>query len=285
MEHLGFKAEQFRIEGEGPISVCVSPERGYYSEARERYIVLEGARYANRWWLKDGEVIVVFANATVHHLIGHEHHWGAAGELGVAQEKIQATREWFEAEKKKAEDNYRTQLREFVQSLQTHAAYSCLSKNIQERIARLAEFSDLSLVAEELSKLRPEWAKAEVLRRRVEAGECLTNFGGRFRVMGATSQAQYWVIRPDGSERLPDEVKYRTGYTLEGEKLWRLVGREELAISWFKAYTAADHEFVVNKLPVGGCTPQQLSAVERIAREIAERWPQNRVGKGWGLRK
>lgn len=295
MELLGFTAEQFRIEGEGPVSVCVSPESGYHSEVRDRYVVLERARYADRWWRKDGEVIVVFANATVRHLIGDgDYDWGAAGQLEMAKEKIQAVRDWLAAERQKAEDSYRAQVREFVQNLQSQPAHASMSSDGQAKLAGLADsygLPDPSRIADEL---RTEWAKAEALQRRVESGAILTNFGGHFRVMGATGNAQYWVIMPDGSERDADEVSYRKRYTSEGEKKWRLVGPEELAISWFKAYTAADHEFVVNKLPEGGCTEGQLATIGRIEREISERFygstgmsgtSSPEIGKGWGLRK
>lgn len=135
---------------------------------------------------------------------------------------------------------------------------------------------------------------AKELKAKIEQGEILTDFGGHFRVMGATGNAQYWVIRPDGSQREPDEVSYRKRYTSEGEKNWCLVGLEELAISWFKANTAADHEFVVNKLPVGECTPEQLETVVRLEQELEERFygrtgltsgelsPE--IGLGWNLK-
>ncbi len=110
--------------------------------------------------------------------------------------------------------------------------------------------------------------------------------------MGATSQAQYWVVRPDGTQRDPDTISYRKRYSEEGDKQWRQVEPDELAISWFKAYTAADNDFVVNKAPVGGCTIAQLETVHRLEAEIAERWEgmsgisgsgSPRIDIGWGL--
>lgn len=272
MEQLGVSAEQFRIEDEGPLSVCVSRESGYYSEFQDRYVVLERARYADHWWRREGDLIVVFANATIRHLIGDGSDLGAAGQFGTAKEKIQAVRDWFAAERLKAEGNYRAQVREFVRSLQSQPAYVSLSSDVKAELVKLADSWGVSDPSRITDALLTEWAKAEVLHAKVETGEILTNFGGHFRVMGKTANAQFWVIRPDGSERLPDEVKYRKRYTSEGEKWWRLVGAEELAISWSKAFTAADHEFVVNKLPAGYCTPEQLAAVARLQCEIADRW-------------
>jgi len=110
--------------------------------------------------------------------------------------------------------------------------------------------------------------------------------------MGAAGQCQYWVIQPDGAERDPDEVEYRKRYTAEGSKTWRLVGPGELAISWSKGNTAANHEFIVDKLPAGGCTAEQLATIERLEREINERFDgavgmsgtiSPGIGKGWGL--
>ncbi|NCU44154.1 hypothetical protein EOM71_00555 [Candidatus Falkowbacteria bacterium] len=132
----------------------------------------------------------------------------------------------------------------------------------------------------------------KALEQRQNSGEVIVYFGGHFRTMGATHNAQYWVIRADGTEREPDEVNYRKRYTFEGEKSWRLVGPEELAISWFKAYTAADHEFIVNKVPQGGCTLEQLMTVKRLEAEISQQFYGSvgvsgrvspEIGKGWNL--
>lgn len=183
---------------------------------------------------------------------------------------------------------YQTKVREFVATLEVAPQWSCLSSKLADEVRKAAEYGyDLEKLA---SRLSEAWAQAEQLRQFRDAGEILVNFGGHFRVMGATGQAQYWVVMPNGTERDSEEVDYRKRYISEGFKLWRLVGRGELAISWFKANTAADHQFVVDKLPVGGCTPTQLEVVSRLEGEIAERWegqtgmsgnPSPGIGKGW----
>jgi len=124
----------------------------------------------------------------------------------------------------------------------------------------------------------------------------LTNFGGHYRVMGATNNAQFWVIRPDGSLREPDEEVGR-GYGQkylgsEGNKRWDVVASEELAISWSKSNTAAAHQFIVNKLPVNGVTPVQIEIAKSLQTEIANRFDgatgcsgrmSHSVGNGWEL--
>jgi hypothetical protein len=145
-------------------------------------------------------------------------------------------------------------------------------------------------------RLGAEFASAtpETLQQLQEAGEILTNWGGHFRTMGRTGNAQFWVVRPDGSKRLPDEVEYRKRYASEGEKRWRFVFRDELAISWSKGCSAAGHEFVVAHLPIGGPTPEQLAFVAALEEKIAADWdgvhgisgrPSPSIGNGWGLSK
>lgn len=143
-------------------------------------------------------------------------------------------------------------------------------------------------------RLEAELAAAtpEELQRLRETGEILVNWGGHFREMGRTGNAQFWVVRPDGTERLPDEVEYRKRYASEGEKRWRFVGREELAITWSKGCSAASHVFVVAHLPVGGPTPEQLAFVAELEEKIAVGWEgvsgisgrtSPPIGGGWGL--
>jgi hypothetical protein len=160
-------------------------------------------------------------------------------------------------------------------------------------------FDSLIFWVGESKNLLQEFAEVEpelmALEERQNSGEVLNDFGGHFRISGRTGNAQYWVVAPDGTERKPDEVSYRKRYTSEGEKVWHLVEPEELAISWFKENTPANHEFVINKLPFDGCcTPEQIAVVERIEREITAIWEgvtgvsgkvSPSVGEGWGLKK
>lgn len=133
-------------------------------------------------------------------------------------------------------------------------------------------------------------------RNHEQSDGTLVNFGGHYRVMGMTGNSQYWVVRPDGSLREPDENRGR-GYAQkykgsEGDKRWNIVAPEELAISWSKSNTAASHEFVVNKLPVDGVTPAQVEVAKSLQAEIASRFDgatgcsgriSPSIGNGWGL--
>ena len=274
MELLGFAPGQFRIGGQGPVRVCTDPGDSYYSEVRGREVALRHAEFADRWWHKDGDSVVVFANATAENILRHLD--AAERDLGVAREKIPAVREALQGEDREAKEAAEKAWGAFSAKLRASPIFACLPPGY-------------SLDRETISAA---WAKAARLCELQKAGNILVNWGGHFRVMGATCQADYWVIRPDGSLRLPTSTGYRKRYMDEGEKTWRLVGTEELALSWSKAFTAAHHEFVVAKLPEGGCTPAQLEAVSRIEAELEKRWSDALgmsgkaspgIGMGWGL--
>jgi len=95
------------------------------------------------------------------------------------------------------------------------------------------------------------------LKQRQSSGEVLVDFGGHFRRMGNSGNGDFWVIQPDGNLRDPDEVSYRKRYTSEGNKQWRLISDDELALSW-DCGTMHDivgsSSFTIAKAPVSGCT-------------------------------
>ncbi|MFA6131052.1 MAG: hypothetical protein WC730_02230 [Patescibacteria group bacterium] len=209
-----------------------------------------------------------------------------------AGEKIPAIKAKITADREAAEEAYRANVRRFIEALRAEPAFASLSPETQAELTELAS-RDWGIPSIEEEKLRREWANAQVLYKRENSGEVLANWGGHFRVMGASGNCDYWVICPDGTLREPDTVEYRKRYTSEGEKQWRLVGPKELALTWSKAYTAADHEFRVAKLPAGGCTAEQLATIERLEREISEKFHGTTgisgrvspmIGKGWGLK-
>jgi hypothetical protein len=144
-----------------------------------------------------------------------------------------------------------------------------------------------ALVARFVVEYEEKFRKLEEL---LAAGEILLNFGGKHRWGGSTNQSRQWVIQPDGQERAPDSSpRERNG---DGSNVWKIVESGELAISWSKIDTGSDHEFFVHKLPVGGCTTQQLLTVERLENEIAQRFDGSvgmsgrtspTVGNGWNL--
>lgn len=127
-----------------------------------------------------------------------------------------------------------------------------------------------------------------------EEGEIVLRFGGLNRRAGSTGNQDFWVIRPDGSCREYDSIKYPKSHNRGTPTVtWERVEPEELALRWSKSCSAASHEFEVVKLPVGGCTQAQLSTVAEIQRKLDDEWrgrsglasgnPSPPVGKGWGL--
>ncbi|MFA5812893.1 MAG: hypothetical protein WC862_00005 [Patescibacteria group bacterium] len=211
-------------------------------------------------------------------------------EMG-AGEKIATIQAQITADREASEESYRAAIRSFVSALQALPAYASLSSDMRAKLDSLASISWGTPSIDE-AELRLEWAKAEALYARERTGEVLTNWGGHYRVMGATGNCDYWVVRPDGALRDPDGISYRKRYTSEGNKQWRLVGPEELALSWSKGCTADPHRFAINKLPAGGCTAEQLATVEHLEREISKRFegavgmsgkPSPGIGEGWNL--
>jgi len=118
---------------------------------------------------------------------------------------------------------------------------------------------------------KPEVLPPEEERNRQQSDGTLLNFGGHYRVMGRSNNSDYFVVTPDGALREPDEERgrgYREKYKgSEGDKRWNLVALEELAISWL-----GGNDFVANKLPTSGVTPEQLRTAKRLQEEIAERF-------------
>lgn len=177
-------------------------------------------------------------------------------------------------------------LRKQAEEATSRSYFQLLESNLREQVSEVAREQGFDLMANEgwgslagwidtakrvlagFAEVQPEMI---ALEQKQNSGELLVDFGGHFRVMGATNQAQYWVVCSDGTLRDPDTVSYRKRYSEEGDKQWRTVQSDELAISWSKAFTAAEHRFVVNKAPVAGCAASQLETVSRLEAEIAER--------------
>lgn len=284
----GISADQYRIREDVGYwySPGVSP-RSDTVDGRQTDGTSSSAAYAQR--AKDG--IWEFGAGGISRLLegdylGDQYHLAFAravlDEMG-AGEKIAGIQAWLVAELDQAQADYCARVQEFTQALQAHPAFDCLPSGMRERVKNLADPQQIA------GEIQVEWAKAMALHHRRERGE-LVNFGGDFRMAGRTGNNQFWVICQDGSERAPDEV---WGNSQSGMRRWNVVGPDELAIAWSKAFTAAEHEFRVIKTPAGGCTPAQLDTVERIEREIDARWAgvtgmsgkkSPDVGTGWGLR-
>lgn len=123
------------------------------------------------------------------------------------------------------------------------------------------EFIEASQKAEEVK------TNCEKLTAMIQGG-ALLHFGGHFRRMGATGQADFWVISSDGSLREVDNIQYRKRYMSEGDKYWRMVKRDELALEYSKSCTADHHHCEVVKFPIDGITKAQLRTVANIESEI-----------------
>ncbi len=142
-----------------------------------------------------------------------------------------------------------------------------------------------------IEKWQTAEAELKALEARQSSGDMLVDFSAWHRRGGATNVGDGWVIRPDGTCREPDQSDVPR-HKHDGTYTWRLVGPEELAIVWSKAFTAADHKFTIAKRPKGGCTAEQLATVERLEREIDKCFrgatgmsgrASPSVGDGWGL--
>lgn len=123
-----------------------------------------------------------------------------------------------------------------------------------ERIYRVQE---AQAFLTELEGLRPELIR---LQARAQAGEILVNVDWGRRRQGGAGNCDGWVVRPDGTHRDPDKV----GDERHTRRIfWRIVEADELALLWQGGYTGE-----VAKLPVGGCTKEQLDAVTAIEQEL-----------------
>ncbi len=131
------------------------------------------------------------------------------------------------------EEAYRKRVGEFSKSLIAEPAFTCLSFETQEKVTDLTE---CTFGAPDLSKLQAglaaEWPLAVYLYNIQSQGQILLNWGGHFRVMGNSGHSQYWVIGSDGRLRSHTDIDYRKAYSAEGNKYWRIVGPEELALKW-----------------------------------------------------
>lgn len=159
----------------------------------------------------------------------------------------------------------------------------------------------LRLQAEAEAKAKAEAAAAAKAKAAEEATELIRqqkaeglfpDFEARHCAGGSTDCGEGWVVRSDGSLRAPDKQVGESRYG-DATYCWTLVEKDELAITWTKAYTAAPHVFTVVKLPVNGLTDAQRETVASIVEKLADQWDGRSgfsgnttsppVGNGWGL--
>ncbi len=223
---LGFSQEQYRFEGEGPVRKVVEGA-GYFSEVRQQWRKIESDRIVTNWFWLDNSQIVLYANITIQDLLG------SARQIGAPEDTIQAVERWLKVYQEEREEMHRTAVGQFAKSLTAQPAFACLSFETQEKITDLSE---RTFGTPDLSKLHAalavEWPQAVHLHNLQTQGQILLNWGGHFRVMGNSGHSQYWLIGANGNLRSHTDIDYRKAYSSEGNKYWRIVGPEELALTW-----------------------------------------------------
>jgi hypothetical protein len=160
--------------------------------------------------------------------------------------------------------------------------FSDLDPDLHSRAARLVEdrrvaapaFEHMSTVSltgwiASASQLvgdldRAQLAAAE-LRRQVDEGVILLDWGPR------AQGSRAFVVRADGNLRLPD----RRAIGVQGRPTrWQRVEADEAALAW------EDGECCVDKLPVDGCTVEQLEAIASLESQLAKDLGRNQVSFG-----
>jgi hypothetical protein len=181
-----------------------------------------------------------------------------------------------------------TQIQSQAKELRDSSYFSCFEVGLRKRVGQVADGREVSSWSEG-SMLDATLATTSDIRRWIESakvvmteageaspaakdldarrksGEILVGFTTWHRRGGASNLGDGWVIRPDGSVREADHRNVaRNG---DGDFVWSLVTTEELALSWGKSNSSADHECVVEHAPAV-LTPEQLATVRRIEVEI-----------------
>jgi hypothetical protein len=205
-------------------------------------------------------------------------------QLWFSNDKIQEVKVFLEQQKEKSFNEYERKTQSIKQKIISSDEFSYLPISVQEKINN--EYSYLYDFKDELIKSRSD--ATNLMKNK----NILVNWWWSFRTMWATNNQEYRVIMPDGKLRLPDHISYRKHYRDEWEKIWDIVWPEELAISRNKWNTAADHQFVIDKLPLDWLTEEQKKIVLDIEDEISDRWSSMKwmsgnsspdIGEWWDL--
>lgn len=198
--------------------------------------------------------------------------------------------------KKQTYVDYRTKLFTWLNDLQQNPAYHCLFESDSDLALIKSSLGDpeqspsfdgfnlnynafnvdlsfMGSLAKIREKLPLEWARAEKLLSLEKEGNILVNWGGDCRHIGNTSNIDYWVIQTDGSLKNPSKVQrqYMKSSVVE-KKEWLLVDKDDMAITWMKGTTAAPHKFQIAKVPLSGCTEEQINRLKQIQLELNEEW-------------
>ncbi|MFZ2664167.1 MAG: hypothetical protein WAX66_02290 [Patescibacteria group bacterium] len=112
-----------------------------------------------------------------------------------------------------------------------------------------------------LARFQDIESNLKVLKEKQDRGELLVHFEVWHRRGGKTNQGDGWVIEPDGHlrEKDSDDVPRHKS---DGHYYWEKVSEKELALRMFNGL------YEVVKMPVEGCTPDQINAVRSIEEEL-----------------
>lgn len=275
----GFSEDQYHIHNDVGHWFRVG-EEGYRSEGESWDGVSPSATLANKnkegvWEIGNLGLSNMFEGQSVHVKAfygGERGGWvetkSVLSEMGVPDEKIISIKTQIQTKKEKTEADFNAGLKEFVEEVKKLPAFSCLPQSTQEKIDKLGNdyyVEDISLVAEELRK---ELGVAEKLYSLKEQGEILVNWGGHFRKMGSTGQRDFWVVRPDGTLRNSEDIRYHGRYTSQGDKYWRVVAPEELALTYYSANSGDKAHCEVIKSPADGVNQAQVEQAHIIEQEL-----------------
>ena len=177
-------------------------------------------------------------------------------QLWLSEDKIQEIKNFFEQKEKQSSNDYERNVESIKQQIISSDEFSYLSISIQNKITD--KYSNLYDIKDGLIKSRSD--ATNLMKKQ----NILVNRWWCVRTSWATKNQNYWVVMSNGDLRLPD-------VSSDG-KVWSVVWPEELAISRSKSNTRANHNFIVDKLPIYWLTERQKETIFNLENKISERW-------------
>jgi len=321
MEILGYRENEYRVEGAGPRMVLTSEliDVGRDENASHKISAMgdDDFTFADVevpvWWDKDGETLVIFENATPENILDNKDGKGL-GYTTKEDVSVYTERPWLKNEGRKYykvvwEPTFDAKKRG-VREVLWKEDYLAKEKWKQEFFDRFFKVVNGDWSTGEqgspIFKALPTELKQEITREKFSR---LDNFGEILeRIKEAWPAAvaladriekhevivdlypregqrasEAWVVRPDGSLREKDSTRqYWMGEPQGNPTGWHIVESDELALSWSKNSIKAPHDFVVEKRVLGGETPAQLEAVRKLQEEAQNKWREMGYGESVG---
>lgn len=190
-------------------------------------------------------------------------------EMGLSIERVEAVKAQLSEIRETAAAEYRLVFGEFVQTLRHLPEWPAFSPEFRAELDKWAR-SPHGVPVLDTNRLKAQMLEAEKLLALQSSREILVGFEVWHRRYGMTRCGDGWVIQPDGSQRRCDTSTVPR-HKYDGTYRWEQVGASELALRWTCAHrgnVAGTSNFEIAKLPVGGCTPEQLATVRQIEEEI-----------------